>query len=186
MRHNLSLNKCFEKIEKPATNGSQRKGCLWAMNPSKIDKMDEEVQKWSKKDKSAIRKSMICPGKQYKIFSKSLITFMKSPETLDALERGELASGIRSASDAESEEEGWDYRALGIKVEAEEEDEEDDDEEEEDEDDDEELDIDSKAWANGISAKTSSGEEYDTDISFTDFNEIEIDVSFYSDHKIPN
>ncbi|KAF9796317.1 hypothetical protein SFRURICE_019399 [Spodoptera frugiperda] len=35
VRHNLSLNKCFEKIEKPSTNGSQRKGCLWAMNPSK-------------------------------------------------------------------------------------------------------------------------------------------------------
>lgn len=62
MRHNLSLNKCFEKIEKPATNGSQRKGCLWAMNPKKIGKMDEEVQKWSKKDKLAIKKSMIYPG----------------------------------------------------------------------------------------------------------------------------
>jgi hypothetical protein len=63
VRHNLSLNKCFEKIEKPAGNGSQRKGCLWAMNPAKIAKMDEEVQKWSKKDPMAIRKAMICPGK---------------------------------------------------------------------------------------------------------------------------
>ncbi|KAJ9583811.1 hypothetical protein L9F63_021843 [Diploptera punctata] len=61
VRHNLSLNKCFEKIEKPAGNGSQRKGCLWAMNPAKIAKMDEEVQKWSKKDPMAIRKAMICP-----------------------------------------------------------------------------------------------------------------------------
>jgi len=32
------------------------------MNPNKINKMDEEVQKWSKKDKSAIRKSMVYPG----------------------------------------------------------------------------------------------------------------------------
>lgn len=72
VRHNLSLNKCFEKIEKPALNGAQRKGCLWAMNPSKISKMDEEVQKWSKKDPSAIRKAMI------------------NPDNLEALERGEL------------------------------------------------------------------------------------------------
>merc|ERR1719471_2347151 len=49
VRHNLSLNKCFEKIEKPVVPGSnQRKGCLWAMNPAKINKMDEEVLKWSK------------------------------------------------------------------------------------------------------------------------------------------
>lgn len=72
VRHNLSLNKCFEKIEKPALNGAQRKGCLWAMNPSKISKMDEEVQKWSKKDPSAIRKAMV------------------NPDNLEALERGEL------------------------------------------------------------------------------------------------
>lgn len=72
VRHNLSLNKCFEKIEKPAINGTQRKGCLWAMNPSKISKMDEEVQKWSRKDPMAIRKAMV------------------NPENLESLERGEL------------------------------------------------------------------------------------------------
>ena len=50
VRHNLSLNKCFEKIEKPSANGTnQRKGCLWAMNPAKIQKMDEEVAKVVKK-----------------------------------------------------------------------------------------------------------------------------------------
>ena len=71
VRHNLSLNKCFEKIEKPATNGTnQRKGCLWAMNPEKITKMDEEVKKWSRKDPMAIKKAMYYPG------------------TLEALERG--------------------------------------------------------------------------------------------------
>ncbi|KAF7282128.1 hypothetical protein GWI33_003139 [Rhynchophorus ferrugineus] len=72
VRHNLSLNKCFEKIEKPALNGTQRKGCLWAMNPAKINKMDEEVQKWSRKDPNAIRKAMV------------------NPEHLESLERGEL------------------------------------------------------------------------------------------------
>nr|CAD7454624.1 unnamed protein product [Timema tahoe] len=61
VRHNLSLNKCFEKIEKPTGNSGQRKGCLWAMNPSKIAKMDEEVQKWSKKDPVAIKKAMVYP-----------------------------------------------------------------------------------------------------------------------------
>lgn len=72
VRHNLSLNKCFEKIEKPATNGSQRKGCLWAMNPAKITKMDEEVAKWSRKDPMGIKKGMLMP------------------ETLELLERGEM------------------------------------------------------------------------------------------------
>lgn len=86
VRHNLSLNKCFEKIEKPATNGGQRKGCLWAMNPSKIAKMDEEVLKWSRKDPMAIRKAMVFP------------------DNLEALERGEMKHG--SLNDSEGETEG--------------------------------------------------------------------------------
>lgn len=93
VRHNLSLNKCFEKIEKPAMSGAQRKGCLWAMNPNKISKMDEEVQKWSRKDPTAIRKAMI------------------NPEHLEALERGELKYSYSSEDgyadsngDTESEE----------------------------------------------------------------------------------
>lgn len=72
VRHNLSLNKCFEKIEKPSANGSQRKACLWAMNPSKVEKMDEEVQKWSRKDPQAIKDAMVFP------------------DSLEALERGEM------------------------------------------------------------------------------------------------
>ncbi|XP_029044263.1 forkhead box protein P1-like [Osmia bicornis bicornis] len=72
VRHNLSLNKCFEKIEKPAGNGNQRKGCLWAINPAKVAKMDEEVQKWSRKDPLAIKKAMIYP------------------DHLELLERGEM------------------------------------------------------------------------------------------------
>ncbi|XP_034242119.1 uncharacterized protein LOC117645799 isoform X2 [Thrips palmi] len=78
VRHNLSLNKCFEKIEKPAGNGSQRKGCLWAMNPAKIAKMDDEVQKWSRKDPMAIKKAMIFP------------------ENLEMLERGEMKMTSRA------------------------------------------------------------------------------------------
>lgn len=86
VRHNLSLNKCFEKIEKPATNGGQRKGCLWAMNPTKIIKMDEEVQKWSRKDPMAIRKAMVYP------------------ENLEALERGEMKHGSLNDSDIEQDD----------------------------------------------------------------------------------
>ncbi|GFQ96535.1 forkhead box protein N1 [Trichonephila clavata] len=75
VRHNLSLNKCFEKIEKPVGNNStQRKGYLWAMNPAKIEKMEEELQKWGSKDPAAIRKSMA------------------NPERLALIEKGELRS----------------------------------------------------------------------------------------------
>ncbi|XP_068630216.1 uncharacterized protein jumu isoform X2 [Battus philenor] len=86
VRHNLSLNKCFEKIEKPSTNGSQRKGCLWAMKPSKIGKMDEEVLKWSRKDPQAIKNAMVYP------------------DSLEALERGEMKySGFASDTEAEDD-----------------------------------------------------------------------------------
>ncbi|XP_023834499.1 forkhead box protein N4-like [Salvelinus sp. IW2-2015] len=60
VRHNLSLNKCFEKVENK-TSGLSRKGCLWALNPVKIDKMEEEMQKWKRKDLPAIRRSMANP-----------------------------------------------------------------------------------------------------------------------------
>ena len=32
------------------------------MNPNKIQKMNEEVQKWSRKDPMAIKKGMAVPG----------------------------------------------------------------------------------------------------------------------------
>jgi len=90
VRHNLSLNKCFEKIEKPSANGTnQRKGCLWAMNPEKIQKMDEEVKKWSRKDPMAIKKAMVYP------------------HTLEALERGGMVKDYNANStncDSEDEE----------------------------------------------------------------------------------
>lgn len=97
VRHNLSLNKCFEKIEKPSVGGAnQRKGCLWAMNPAKITKMDEEVLKWSRKDPMAIKKGMV------------------HPHTLEKLERGEMVkdynanttgSGNGGGGGADSEDE---------------------------------------------------------------------------------
>ncbi|CAB1318373.1 unnamed protein product [Coregonus sp. 'balchen'] len=63
VRHNLSLNKCFEKVENKqgGSSSSTRKGCLWALNPAKINKMEEEMQKWKRKDLTAIRRSMANP-----------------------------------------------------------------------------------------------------------------------------
>lgn len=46
------------------TSSSSRKGCLWALNPAKIDKMEEEMQKWKRKDLPAIRRSMANPGQE--------------------------------------------------------------------------------------------------------------------------
>lgn len=125
VRHNLSLNKCFEKIEKPPGPGgcgAQRKGCLWAMNPAKIAKMDDEVAKWSRKDPLAIKNAMIYP------------------ENLELLERGELKVGSANpeedeTEDAEDTEEDKDTKYQD----EEEEEEEEEDEEEEGVADDEEL-----------------------------------------------
>nr|XP_031526045.1 forkhead box protein N4 [Vicugna pacos] len=61
VRHNLSLNKCFEKVENK-TGGSSRKGCLWALNLARIDKMEEEMYKWKRKDLAAIHRSMANPS----------------------------------------------------------------------------------------------------------------------------
>ncbi|KAI3353766.1 hypothetical protein L3Q82_004997 [Scortum barcoo] len=60
VRHNLSLNKCFVKVENKNGNSS-RKGCLWALNPAKVEKMQEELHKWRRKDPVTIRRSMARP-----------------------------------------------------------------------------------------------------------------------------
>lgn len=64
VRHNLSLNKCFEKVENKMS-GSSRKGCLWALNLARIDKMEEEMHKWKRKDLAAIHRSMANPGETW-------------------------------------------------------------------------------------------------------------------------
>uniref|UniRef100_A0A8C6DTM4 Forkhead box N4 n=1 Tax=Moschus moschiferus TaxID=68415 RepID=A0A8C6DTM4_MOSMO len=68
VRHNLSLNKCFEKVENK-TSGSARKGCLWALNLARIDKMEEEMHKRKRKDLAAIHRSMANPEELDKLIS---------------------------------------------------------------------------------------------------------------------
>ncbi|XP_066466009.1 forkhead box protein N4 [Tiliqua scincoides] len=68
VRHNLSLNKCFEKVENKV-GGTSRKGCLWTLNPAKINKMEEEMQKWKRKDLAAIHRSMANPEELDKLIT---------------------------------------------------------------------------------------------------------------------
>lgn len=64
VRHNLSLNKCFAKVESAKPVGAHtRKGCLWALNPAKVLKMEEEIVKWRKKDPESVKHSMANPEK---------------------------------------------------------------------------------------------------------------------------
>ncbi len=69
IRHNLSLNKCFRKIENP-TSGS-KKGCLWALNPEKCRKLEEECKRCRQRDPVNIRLSM------------------RRPDDINEIERGE-------------------------------------------------------------------------------------------------
>ena len=64
------------------------------MNPAKINKMDEEVLKWSRKDPMAIKKGMVHPRKTCLFVScvLVLVTTHDIPltDTLEKLERGEM------------------------------------------------------------------------------------------------
>jgi hypothetical protein len=176
VRHNLSLNKCFEKIEKPATNGSQRKGCLWAMNPNKIGKMDEEVQKWSKKDKMGIKKSMVYP------------------ESLDALEKGELSGNYNNHnpgsietihSEMESEEEvgaEWEFKREEEEEEQSEEEEEESGDEEEESGEESGEEEEKTVAVNGsrLSAEQVKAVFDESDLSLSDFD-IEVTEAIYND-----
>lgn len=60
VRHNLSLNKAFCKLERPQGT-SQRKGCLWTLKPEKKEQMMKEIKKWKKKHTESIKASMARP-----------------------------------------------------------------------------------------------------------------------------
>ncbi|BFZ16251.1 hypothetical protein BsWGS_19290 [Bradybaena similaris] len=71
VRHNLSLNKCFAKVDNPKLSQGAKKGCLWALNPAKVSKMEDEITKWGKKDPAG------------------LLSSMAYPENLEAIEKGQ-------------------------------------------------------------------------------------------------
>ncbi|CAJ0572575.1 unnamed protein product, partial [Mesorhabditis spiculigera] len=50
VRHNLSLNKCFMKIELETLGPQGRKACLWMIRPEKATKMETELLRWRDKD----------------------------------------------------------------------------------------------------------------------------------------
>ncbi|KAF2986588.1 hypothetical protein EK904_009213 [Melospiza melodia maxima] len=68
MKEHFPYFKCFEKVENKLS-GTSRKGCLWALNPAKIDKMEEEMQKWKRKDLAAIHRSMANPEELDKLIT---------------------------------------------------------------------------------------------------------------------
>lgn len=94
------------------------------MNPAKITKMDEEVQKWSRKDPMAIKKGMLLPRKLAFLFlslrlfcyyfpRNQLSRFSNFSDTLELLERGEMvkdynanstSSAVTNGAESEDEE----------------------------------------------------------------------------------
>ncbi len=73
VRHNISLNKLFTKVEKQVVYGDQqRRAFLWAVNPLHPTKVDEEIKKCLRRNPIGIQKGMLMP------------------ESLEALERGEM------------------------------------------------------------------------------------------------
>lgn len=49
-------------MDNPKLSQGAKKGCLWALNPAKISKMEDEISKWGKKDPAGLLSSMAYPG----------------------------------------------------------------------------------------------------------------------------
>ncbi|CAJ1065570.1 LOW QUALITY PROTEIN: forkhead box protein N1 [Xyrichtys novacula] len=99
VRHNLSLNKCFVKVENKNGNSS-RKGCLWALNPAKVEKMQEELHKWRRKDPITVRRSMAKPEDLDCLLGERPEKFRSLPPYTNTtlLSRGPPTYGIASIS----------------------------------------------------------------------------------------
>ncbi|CAJ0937312.1 unnamed protein product, partial [Mesorhabditis belari] len=61
VRHNLSLNKCFMKIEVETPGVQGRKSCLWMIRPEKAAKMEADLQRWRDKDAGNIEEAIRRP-----------------------------------------------------------------------------------------------------------------------------
>ncbi|KAI1732868.1 forkhead domain-containing protein [Ditylenchus destructor] len=61
VRHNLSLNKCFQKIEVETPGCHGRKSCLWRLNPHRESKMDQELRKARERNEPSILRAMTKP-----------------------------------------------------------------------------------------------------------------------------
>uniref|UniRef100_UPI0037E81BF4 forkhead box protein N1 n=1 Tax=Semicossyphus pulcher TaxID=241346 RepID=UPI0037E81BF4 len=99
VRHNLSLNKCFVKVENKNGNSS-RKGCLWALNPAKVEKMQEELHKWRRKDPITVRRSMARPEDLDRLLGERPEKFRALPPYTNhtLISRGAPTYGINSLS----------------------------------------------------------------------------------------
>ncbi|XP_065816296.1 forkhead box protein N1 isoform X2 [Labrus bergylta] len=99
VRHNLSLNKCFVKVENKNGNSS-RKGCLWALNPAKVEKMQEELHKWRRKDPVTVRRSMAKPEDLDRLLGERPEKFRSLPPYTNSalLSRGTPTYSITSLS----------------------------------------------------------------------------------------
>ena len=61
IRHNLSTNLSFKKMEKSSSDGRRTKGSLWTIEPNEIQKMDDEIKKSVTKNYQALKKSLALP-----------------------------------------------------------------------------------------------------------------------------
>lgn len=62
VRHNLSLNKCFQKVEITVPDAQGRRSCLWRINPAKVDRMSSEINKWRERCAPTIALAMDNPN----------------------------------------------------------------------------------------------------------------------------